>query len=53
MAVKLYTAQKYIFKELKDLKGEPLKYCKVDGKVTFTRPFLMFGKVTFDEHVIV
>ena len=24
-----------------------------DGIVTFTRPFLMFGKVTFDEHVSV
>ena len=22
-----------------------------DGKVTFTRPFLMLGKVTFDEQV--
>ena len=28
-----------------------LRYCKCDGKVTFTRPFLMLGKVTFDDHV--
>ena len=33
------------------LEREPLRYCKCDGKVTFTRPFLMLGKVTFDEHV--
>ena len=25
-------------------------YCRGDGKVTFTRPFLTLGKVTFDEH---
>ena len=25
-------------------------YCKVDRKVAFTRPFLMLGKVTYDEH---
>ena len=36
---------------LKDLEREPLRYCKCDGKVTFTRPFLMLGKVTFDERV--
>ena len=24
---------------------------KCDGNVTFTIPFLMLGKVTFDEHV--
>ena len=28
-----------------------LKTCKGDGKVTFTKPFLMLGKVTFDKHV--
>ena len=26
-------------------------YCKCDGKVIFTRPFLMLGKVTFDDDV--
>ena len=26
-------------------------YCKGDGKVTFTRPYLILGKVTFDEYV--
>ena len=36
---------------VKDLEREPLRYCKCDGKVTFTRPFLMLGKVTFDERV--
>ena len=30
------------------MEREPLRYCKGDGKVTFTRPFLMLGKVTFD-----
>ena len=38
------------FKEL-SLEREPLKYCKGDGKVSFTRPFPMSGKVTFDEQV--
>ena len=33
------------------LEREPLRYCKGDGNVTFTKPFLMLGKVTFDEHV--
>ena len=28
-----------------------LKYCKGDGNVHFTRPFLILCKVTFDEHV--
>ena len=27
------------------------RYSKCDGKVTFTRPFLMLGKVTSEEHV--
>ena len=26
-------------------------YCKSYGKVTFKRPFLLFGQVTFNEHV--
>ena len=26
-------------------------YFKCDGKVTFTRPFVMLGKVTFEEQV--
>ena len=37
--------------DLKDLEREPLRHCEGDGKVTFTRPFLMLGKVTFDEQV--
>ena len=36
---------------LKDLGREPLRYWKGDGNVTFTKPFLMLGKVTFDAHV--
>ena len=32
------------------LEREPLRYWKGDGKVIFTRPFLMLGKVTFDEY---
>ena len=35
----------------KFLERESLRYCTDGGKVTFTRPFLMLGKVTFDEHV--
>ena len=35
----------------KGLEREPLRYCKGDGKVTFTRPFLMLGKMTFDKYV--
>ena len=27
------------------------RHCEGDGKVTFTRPFLMLGKVKFDEQV--
>ena len=30
---------------------EPLRDCGSDGKVTFTRPFLMLGRVNFDEQV--
>ena len=29
----------------------PLRHCECDRMVTFTRPFLMLGKVTFDEQV--
>ena len=36
---------------LKLLEREPLRYFKCDGKVIFTRPLLMLGKVTFDDHV--
>ena len=46
-----FSVRKKTFKELKDLEREPLRYCKGDGKVTFTRPFLTLGKVNFDEHV--
>ena len=45
------TAQKWTFNELNDLEKEPLRYWKGDGKVTFIGPFLMLGKVTFDEQV--
>ena len=34
----LYTVRNDIFNELKCLEREPLRYCKGDGKVTFTRP---------------
>ena len=43
--------QKLTFKKLKDLERKPLRHCEGDGKVTFTRPFLMLDKVTFDEQV--
>ena len=42
--------QEYTFKDIKNLEREPLRDCEGDVKVTFTRPFLMLGKVTFDEH---
>ena len=42
---------KLTFKDLKNLEREPLRHCEVDGKLTFTRHFLMLGKVTFDEQV--
>ena len=45
------TAQKYTFNDLKLLEREPLRYCKCDGKVIVTRPFLRLGKVTFGDHV--
>ena len=45
------TAQNYTFKDLKDLETKPLRHCEGDGKVTFPRPFLMLGKVTFDEEL--
>ena len=32
---------------------EPLTYCTCDGKVTFSRPFLILDNVTFDEHMII
>ena len=37
--------------DLKDLEREPLSHCECVGKVTFTRPFLILGKVTFEEQV--
>ena len=37
--------------EIKLFERESLMYCKCNGKVIFTRPFLMLDKVTFDEHV--
>ena len=43
--------KKKTFKDLKDLEREPLRHCEGDGKVTFTRPFLMLGRVTFDKQV--
>ena len=33
------------FKVLEGLEREPLRHCKGDEKVTFTRPFLMFVKL--------
>ena len=45
--------KKKTFNELKGLEREPLKYWKGDGKVTFTRPFLMLGNVTFDTQVYI
>ena len=36
---------------LNDLEREPLRYWKGNGKITFTKPFLILGKVTFDKHV--
>ena len=33
------------------LERELLRYCEGGRKVTFTRTFLMLGKVTFGEHV--
>ena len=39
------------FNVLEGLERESLRYCKGNGKVTFTRHFLVLGKVTFDEHV--
>ena len=49
------TARDKTFKELKCLERGPLRYCKGDcnGKVTFTRPFLMLDKLTFTEHVAI
>ena len=47
----MYTARKYTFKILKDLERERLRYWKGSEMVTFTKPFLIFGKVTFDKHV--
>ena len=41
------SVRKYTFNELKLLKREPLRYCKCDVKVIFTRPFLVLGPVTF------
>ena len=36
---------------LRTLKISKESHCEGDGKVTFTEPFLMLGKVTFDEQV--
>ena len=47
----MYAVRKQTFKELKPLERESLKYCKCDGKVTFTRHFLMLDKVTFGEYI--
>ena len=33
------------------MEREPLRHCECDKMVTFTIPFLMLGKVTFDEQV--
>ena len=44
------TARIFTFNDLKLLEREPLSYFKCDGKIIFTRPFLMLGKVTFDDH---
>ena len=46
-----FTVRKLTFNVLKLLEREPLRYCKCDGKVIFTRPFLRLDKVTFDDHV--
>ena len=35
----------------RSLHPEVDNYCKCDGKVDFTRPFPLLGKVTFDDHV--
>ena len=40
-----------LIKEHKRFERELLRYCKGNRKVIFTKPFLMLGKVTFDEHV--
>ena len=47
----IYTARKYTFNDLKLLERELLRYCKCDGKVIFTRLFLVLGNVTFDGDV--
>ena len=44
------TAGKQTFNELKLLEREPLRYCKYDGNVTFTRSLLMLSNVTCDKH---
>ena len=51
MKSKLYTVQKKTFKELKCMEKEPLRSCKGDGKITFTRPLVMLDKVTFDKNI--
>ena len=38
-------------KEPKVFERETLRYFEGQGKVTFTKHFLMMGKVTSDEHV--
>ena len=48
---KLSLSENRTLRNFKLLETEPSTYCKCDLKVIFTRPFLMLGKVTFDEHV--
>ena len=42
----IITALKLTFKDFKGFERETLRYCKGDGKFTFTRPFLVLHKVT-------
>ena len=46
-----YDIQMSPFPHFKDFKREPLRHFEGDGKVIYTRPFLILGKVTFDEQV--
>ena len=48
---RLYTSRSKTFNELKDIIRQPLRYCKGEVKVTITRHFLMFDRVTFGELV--
>ena len=51
MTFMTFTVRKHTFNDLKPLEREPLRYWKCDGKVIFTRPFQMLGKVKFDDRV--